>query len=61
MLASPVAYSPSEAAAVLGVSRQTVYNLIQRGVLRRYKVGACTRLNAAEVHALIGGDSAPAA
>jgi len=51
-----VAYTPSEAAAVLGVTRQTVYNLIDRGVLTRYKVGRSTRLNAAQVRALVGGD-----
>jgi len=55
------ALSPAEAADVLGCTRQTVYALIQRRVLNRYKVGRLTRLNTAEVLALIGGDHAPAA
>ena len=50
-----VAYSPAEAAEVLGCTRQTIYNLINRGELRRYKIGRSTKLNAAEVHALVGG------
>lgn len=53
----PIAYSRAEAAEILGVTPQTIDNLIRRGELRRYKVGRCTRLNAAEVHALVGGDA----
>lgn len=56
------AISPAEAAELLGVSRQHVYALIARGDLRRFKVGRCTRLNTAEVLALVGGGpDAPAA
>jgi excisionase family DNA binding protein len=50
-----IAYSPAEAAAVLGCTRQTIYNLIDRGELTRYKIGRSAKLNAAEVHALVGG------
>lgn len=53
-----IAYSPAEAAQALGCTRQTVHALINRGELRRYKVGRLTKLNAAEVHALVGGDAA---
>lgn len=53
-----IAYSPAEAADALGVTRQTVYALIARGELKRYKVGRLTKLNAAQVHALVGGDAA---
>jgi excisionase family DNA binding protein len=50
-----IAYSPAEAAAALGITRQTVYALIARGELRRFKVGRCTRIPTADVHALVGG------
>jgi excisionase family DNA binding protein len=52
---APIAYTPAEAATALGVTRQTVYNLIDRGELRRFKVGRCTRIPVADVHALVGG------
>ena len=42
-----IALSPAEAAAALGCTRQTIYNLIARGELNRYKVGRSTKLNAA--------------
>jgi excisionase family DNA binding protein len=54
---SKLALSPQEAADVLGVSRQTVYSLIDKGVLTRYKVGSSTRLNTAQVLALVGARS----
>ncbi len=50
-----VALSPDEAAAVLGVTRQTIYNLISRGQLTRYKIGRSAKLNADEVRSLVGG------
>jgi excisionase family DNA binding protein len=50
-----IAYSPAEAAAVLGCTRQTIYNLIDRGELTRYKIGRSTKLSVVEVHALVGG------
>ncbi len=49
------ALSPAEAAAVLGCTRATIYNLIGRGQLKRYKVGRSTKLNADEVRSLVGG------
>jgi len=55
------ALSPAETATALHVSRQTVYNLIERGELRRFKVGGLTRIPVADVLALIGGGDAPAA
>ena len=48
------AYSPADAAEFLGVTRQTVYALIGRGDLRRFKVGRSTRIPASDVHALVG-------
>jgi excisionase family DNA binding protein len=65
MLRHPVeraAYTPTEAAHLLGVTRQTVYNLIDRGELRRFKVGRLTRIPVADVLSLVGGGpDAPAA
>jgi excisionase family DNA binding protein len=52
---TPLALSPAEAAEVLRVTRQTVYNLIDRGQLRRFKVGRLTRIPTDDVLALIGG------
>lgn len=53
-----IAYSPQEAADALGCTRAHIYALIHRGKLRAYKVGASTKLNVREVHALVGGDDA---
>jgi excisionase family DNA binding protein len=55
--ANRIAYSPAEAAAELGCSRQTIHNLLNRGVLRRFKVGRLTKIPAADVHALVGYES----
>lgn len=58
-----LAYSPIEAAEALGVTRQTIYALIERNQLRRFKVGRLTRIPADDVHALVGakgGDHAAA-
>ena len=49
-----IAYSPTEAAHELGCSRQTVHALINRGQLRRFKVGRLTKIPAVDVHALVG-------
>lgn len=49
------AVSPQEAADLIGVSRQTIYNLIDRGELTRYKIGRSTKLNTAQVLGLVGG------
>ena len=53
MLAGLIAVSPSHAANLIGVSRQTIYNLIERGDLRRSKVGRATRIPVADLVALI--------
>lgn len=54
------ALSPAEAADILGVTRQTIYNLIERGQLRRFKVGRLTRIPTGDVLALIGGNASDA-
>jgi excisionase family DNA binding protein len=53
-----LAYSPAELAEALGVTRQHVHNLIQRGELRAVKVGRCTRIPATEATRLLAGDAA---
>ena len=53
--AAPPALSPTDAATYLGVTRQTVHNLMKRGELRRFKVGRLTRIPLADVEAMIGG------
>ncbi len=50
-----IAYSPTEAAEALGVSRQFVYNMMAAGLLRSVKLGRARRIPAAEVYALVGG------
>ncbi len=50
-----------ETAGYLKVTRQTVHALINRGELRRFKVGRCTRIPAADVLALVGGGGDAAA
>jgi len=55
---APEAWTVLQAADALNVTRQTIYALIARGKLTRYKVGRCTRLNSLEVLALIGGTDA---
>lgn len=49
-----LAYSPMELAVAVGVTRQTIHNLIARGELRAVKVGRCTRIPASEARRLAG-------
>ena len=49
-----VAYSVTEAATILGVSRQFLHLEIRRGRLRSTKIGACTRITAAEIERILG-------
>jgi len=53
MLAGLIAVSPTKAADAIGVSRQMIYKLIERGELRRSKVGRATRIPVADLVALI--------
>ena len=56
----PVVLSPAQAAAMLGVSRVTIYALIDRGDIRRYKVGRLTKIPRSDLERLVGiggGDS----
>lgn len=47
--------TPAEAAAVLSVSRTTVYELLNRGLLRSIKLGACRRIPVEALRELIDG------
>lgn len=49
-----IAFSPAEAAAALGCSRQHVHNMLRRGDLRAVKLGRSTRISAAELHRVLG-------
>lgn len=52
-----LAYSPAEFAEAIGVTRQHIHNLINRGDLRAVKVGRCTRIPASEAVRLFAGDA----
>lgn len=53
-----LAYSPSEAAAALGVSRQHIFNLIARGEIRSALIGRSRRIPATELDRLLGTEHA---
>lgn len=48
---SPVALSvsPADAAALLGVSRGTIYNLIHAGELKRVRIGRAVRIRVSDL------------
>ena len=48
-----IAVPPREAARLTGLSYGTIYNLINRGALRRSKVGRSTLIPVADLVALI--------
>jgi excisionase family DNA binding protein len=48
----PLAYRPKDAAAVLGVSRSTIYQMIAEGRLEARKIGAATVIPRASLLAL---------
>ena len=52
--ANVIAYSPAQAAELLGVTRQTIFALLKSGQLRRFKVARCTRIPVADVYGLVG-------
>jgi len=55
------AVSPAEAAAMLGLCRTTIYNLIDRGDLSAHKIGRSTRIPITEIERLAGFPSGDAA
>lgn len=50
-----LSYTVNEVCAVTGLSRSTVYNLVQSGSLRKIKVRGRTLFSAADVRALVTG------
>lgn len=48
-----IAVSPAQAADLLGLSRGMIYNLIDRGELRRSKIGRATRIPVSDLVALL--------
>jgi excisionase family DNA binding protein len=57
VLPAPAAYSVVQAGAALGVSRQVIYSLIQRGELRTVKAGRRRLIPATEITRLLEGAS----
>jgi len=52
-LTEPLAYSVPDAAKAIGVSKNTVWNLLRTGELRSFKLGARTLIRAEELRAMI--------
>lgn len=50
-------YKVTEAIAMLGVGKSTIYKLMNEGRLQRIKVGASTLITAASIDALITHDA----
>lgn len=55
---APVAYGVKDAAAVLGLSRATIYNMINAGTLRKVKIGRRSVIPATDILALMPGEVA---
>ncbi len=45
--------TPSEAAAALGIGRSKIYELLQAGTLPSVRIGACRRIPAEALRALV--------
>jgi excisionase family DNA binding protein len=52
-LPRPALLSVSEVAALLGISRPSVYRMVRRGDLRPYRVGERLRFNVDEIDQLL--------
>lgn len=48
-----LAYSVNDAAVALSLSKRTIYNLIEDGTLRTFKIGRRTLIPADDVRALV--------
>lgn len=53
-----ISYSIQDVAGLLGLSRTTIYKLINDGRLKRIKVGARTLIPAVDVQALVSAQAA---
>ncbi len=49
-------YSPTEVAELLSVSRQTIYNLMDRGELPSYRIGRSRRIHIDAINALLAAN-----
>ena len=49
----PLALSPAEAAAALGVSRAFIYRLLANGTLPSVRLGRCRRIRRSDVEGLL--------
>ncbi len=47
--------TPTEAAAVLGVGRSKVYELIRAGTLGSVRIDSCRRIPVQDLHTLVAG------
>lgn len=54
----PVSYNINDAAAALGLSRRTIYNLIDAGKVRKVKIGRRSVIPATDILALMPGEAA---
>ncbi len=52
-----MAYSPAEAAEVLGLCRASIYNLMARGELRSASLGRARRIPRVELERLLAGEA----
>jgi excisionase family DNA binding protein len=42
-------HSPAEVAEILGVTRETIYNVIKSGDLKSYKIGRLRRISTSQI------------
>lgn len=54
---APLSYSISDAAHALGISQRSIYNLIERGKLRKVKAGRRSLIPAADLRRIVEGDA----
>lgn len=52
-MTAPVAYGISDAAVALGLSRRSIYNLIDAGRIRKVKIGRRSLIPATDILALM--------
>ena len=60
-VAGRLAYSPDEAAGVLGISPELVYDLLRTGQLGSVKAGRRRLISRANIDAFLAGDTGDAA
>ncbi len=49
----PILFKPTEAARALGIGHSKLYELLQAGVLESVHIGACRRIPADSLNALV--------